>query len=66
MVAGEETMWHALLSPYLNLGLLQPLEVIERVEQEFHENDVPLNSVEGFIRQVMGLARVHAGALHLF
>jgi len=54
MVAGEETMWHALLSPYLNLGLLQPLEVIERVEQEFHENDVPLNSVEGFIRQVMG------------
>ena len=30
MVAGEETMWHALLSPYLNLGLLQPLEVIER------------------------------------
>jgi deoxyribodipyrimidine photolyase-related protein len=54
MVTGEETMWHALLSPYLNLGLLQPLEVIERVEQVFHENNLPLNSVEGFIRQVMG------------
>ena len=54
MVSGEETMWHALLSPYLNLGLLQPLEVIEQVEQVFHEKELPLNSVEGFIRQVMG------------
>ncbi|WP_035985322.1 cryptochrome/photolyase family protein [Leptolyngbya sp. KIOST-1] len=54
MVAGEETMWHALLSPYLNLGLLHPLEVIERVEAAFADRDLPLNSVEGFIRQVMG------------
>jgi deoxyribodipyrimidine photolyase-related protein len=54
MVTGEETMWHALLSPYLNLGLLHPLEVIERVEEAFAEHDLPLNSVEGFIRQVMG------------
>ena len=54
IVTGEETLWHALLSPYLNLGLLQPLEVIERVEQVFHDQDLPLNSVEGFIRQVMG------------
>jgi deoxyribodipyrimidine photolyase-related protein len=54
MVTGEETMWHALLSPYLNLGLLQPLEVIERVEAVYHEHNLPLNSVEGFIRQVLG------------
>ncbi|MEM1280846.1 MAG: cryptochrome/photolyase family protein, partial [Cyanobacteria bacterium P01_H01_bin.152] len=54
MVTGEDTMWHALLSPYLNLGLLQPLEVIEAVEAVYHEQDLPLNSVEGFIRQVMG------------
>jgi len=54
MVTGEDTMWHALLSPYLNLGLLQPLEVIEAVEQAYHDRDLPLNSVEGFIRQVMG------------
>lgn len=54
MVTGEDTMWHALLSPYLNLGLLHPLEVIERTEQAFMEHDLPLNSVEGFIRQVMG------------
>ena len=54
MVTGEDTMWHALLSPYLNLGLLQPLEVIEAVEKAYYEKDLPLNSVEGFIRQVMG------------
>jgi deoxyribodipyrimidine photolyase-related protein len=54
MITDEETLWHALLSPYLNLGLLQPLEVIKRVEQVFQEQQLPLNSVEGFIRQVMG------------
>lgn len=54
MVTGEDTMWHALLSPYLNLGLLHPQEVVEAVEQAYHERDLPLNSVEGFIRQVLG------------
>ncbi|MGB3293685.1 MAG: cryptochrome/photolyase family protein, partial [Phormidesmis sp.] len=54
MVTGESTMWHALLSPYLNIGLLQPREVIAAVEQAYEERDLPLNCVEGFIRQVMG------------
>lgn len=54
MVTGEDTMWHALLSPYLNLGLLQPLEVIQRVEAAYQRENLPLNSVEGFIRQVLG------------
>ena len=54
MVTGEETMWHALLSPYLNLGLLHPLEVIEAVEKAYYHEDLPLNSIEGFIRQVLG------------
>ncbi len=54
MVTGEDTMWHALLSPYLNLGLLQPMEVIHAVEQAYYDRDLPLNSVEGFIRQVLG------------
>ncbi len=54
MVTGEETLWHALLSPYLNIGLLHPLEVIQAVETAYHEQHLPLNSVEGFIRQVLG------------
>ena len=47
-------MSHSLLSTSLNLGLLHPSEVIERaIEADEHEN-APLNSVEGFVRQVLG------------
>ncbi|UBF28867.1 cryptochrome/photolyase family protein [Kovacikia minuta CCNUW1] len=56
MVTGEFTLWHAMLSPYLNLGLLQPLEVIQSAEQAYWENQDTwdLSGVEGFIRQVLG------------
>lgn len=54
MVTGQDTLWHSLLSPYLNLGLLHPLEVIQAVEQAFIDRNLPLNSVEGCIRQVLG------------
>lgn len=56
MVTGEYTLWHALLSPYLNLGLLQPLEVVQAAEQAYLENRDrwDISGVEGFIRQVMG------------
>ena len=54
MVTGQLTMWHALLSPYLNLGLLHPLEVVKAVETAYTERDLNLSSVEGFIRQVIG------------
>ncbi|MEM9165210.1 MAG: cryptochrome/photolyase family protein, partial [Cyanobacteria bacterium P01_F01_bin.4] len=64
MVTGEDTMWHALLSPYLNIGLLHPLEVIEAVEKAYHEADLPLNSIEGFIRQVLGWREYMHGLAH--
>jgi deoxyribodipyrimidine photolyase-related protein len=54
MVSGEPTLWHALLSPYLNLGLLGPLEVIQRLEQAGLERGTPLASLEGVIRQILG------------
>ena len=54
MVTGENTLWHSLLSPYLNLGLLHPWEVIAAVETAYQEQDFPLNSVEGLIRQILG------------
>ncbi|MEL7085601.1 MAG: cryptochrome/photolyase family protein [Cyanobacteria bacterium J06597_1] len=54
MVTGQNTMWHALLSPYLNLGLLQPMEVIRAAEATYRDRQLPLNSVEGLIRQVLG------------
>ena len=54
MVSGQPTLWHALLSPYLNLGLLGPLEVIRRLEQAGLERATPLASLEGVIRQILG------------
>ncbi len=54
MVTGEYTLWHSLLSPYLNLGLITPGEVIQRVEEAYYQQQFPLNSVEGFVRQVLG------------
>ncbi len=54
MVSGEPTLWHALLSPYLNLGLLHPLEVIRRLEAAGRERGSPLAGLEGVIRQILG------------
>jgi deoxyribodipyrimidine photolyase-related protein len=47
-------MWHSLLSPYLNIGLLHPLEVIQAAETAYREKNLNLNRVEGFIRQILG------------
>jgi deoxyribodipyrimidine photolyase-related protein len=54
MVQDQYFMHHSLLSPYLNIGLLNPLEVCHRVEQRYHEGRVPLAAAEGFIRQIIG------------
>ncbi|MGL5828106.1 MAG: cryptochrome/photolyase family protein, partial [Angustibacter sp.] len=54
MLAKDPWMAHSTLSVPLNLGLLDPLEVVRRAEQAYREGMAPLASVEGFIRQVMG------------
>jgi (6-4)DNA photolyase len=59
MLAGERWLAHSLLSPALNLGLLDPVEVVHGAEQRHRDaaaegDPLPLNSVEGFVRQVMG------------
>lgn len=54
MVAGEWSVAHSLLSPYLNLGLLYPDEVCEAAEDAFRAGRVPIASAEGFIRQIVG------------
>lgn len=64
MLTGEETLWHGLLSPYLNLGLLHPLEVIRAAEQAYYDQQLDLNSVEGFIRQILGWREYMHGLYH--
>ena len=54
MIEGEPWMYHAQIGLYLNCGLLSPLECVEAAEQAYHDGRAPLNSVEGFIRQIIG------------
>lgn len=54
MVEGEAVLWHAALSPALNLGLLRPLECVEAAVAALQAGRAPLNAVEGFVRQIIG------------
>lgn len=54
MLAGDPWMAHSLVSAPLNLGLLDPVEIVQRAEQVYRDGDAPLQSVEGFCRQVIG------------
>lgn len=48
-------LFHSVISPYLNSGLITPDEVLKKTLEEANKNPaLPLNSVEGFIRQVIG------------
>ena len=54
MLSGESFLFHSLLSPYLNAGLLGPLEICRAVETRYLAGDAPINAAEGFIRQIIG------------
>ena len=54
ILEGDPWMSHSLLSASMNLGLLDPLEVVRRAEAAYRAGTAPLASVEGFVRQVMG------------
>jgi deoxyribodipyrimidine photolyase-related protein len=54
MVHGEDDLYHSMLSTSINLGLLDPLDLCRRAEHAYTQGRAPLNSVEGFIRQIIG------------
>jgi deoxyribodipyrimidine photolyase-related protein len=54
MKSGEPLLFHSLLAPALNLGLLSPREVCAAAEAAWRAGAAPLNAVEGFIRQILG------------
>ena len=47
-------LYHSLLSAYINIGLLDALEVCQAVEKAYENGGVPINAAEGFIRQIIG------------
>ncbi|TAD92385.1 MAG: cryptochrome/photolyase family protein [Bacteroidetes bacterium] len=54
MVATEGLLFHSGLTPMLNIGLLSPAQIVEQTLQTAANMDIPLNSLEGFLRQIVG------------
>lgn len=50
----KDVLYHSLLSPLLNVGLLTPQQVLDGALHAYKKHHLPLNSVEGFVRQIMG------------
>ncbi|MBS8225053.1 cryptochrome/photolyase family protein [Vannielia litorea] len=54
MLQDQRFLYHSLISAYLNIGVLDPLDVCQRVEQAWKDGKAPINAAEGFIRQILG------------
>ena len=57
-------IFHSALSPLLNIGLLTPSEVIKETIEFSKKKEIPLNSLEGFIRQIIGWREFIRGTYH--
>jgi deoxyribodipyrimidine photolyase-related protein len=54
IVSGHSILNHSVLSPMLNVGLITPQKIIEESLEFALENNIPINSIEGFVRQIIG------------
>ena len=54
MVAGEAVLNHSVLSPLMNIGLLTPEWIVSKTLAFAQKKEIPMNSLEGFIRQIIG------------
>ncbi|MCW0200880.1 MAG: cryptochrome/photolyase family protein, partial [Rhodanobacter thiooxydans] len=54
MWTGQPWLWHARISAAMNLKLINPREVIAAAVEAMRQHRLPLQSVEGFVRQVLG------------
>lgn len=66
MWSGEGLVYHSRLSALLNVKLLSPREVLDRVLDAYHAGKAPLNSVEGYVRQVLGWREFVRGIYYVF
>lgn len=65
IVAKESYLFHAIITPMLNIGLLNPAEVIDEAIACADEYAIPINSLEGFVRQILGW-REYIRATYMF
>lgn len=54
IVAKENILHHSVLTPMLNVGLITPLFIVDKTLEYVSNHEIPLNSLEGFIRQIIG------------
>ncbi len=54
IVKNESILFHSVLTPALNIGLLTPQQIIDKTLEYHHKLNYPLNSLEGFVRQIIG------------
>jgi deoxyribodipyrimidine photolyase-related protein len=54
IVANESVLFHSVLTPILNIGLLTPQDIVGETMKFSEEEKIPVNSLEGFIRQIIG------------
>ena len=54
IVGKELVLHHSVLSPMLNIGLISPQQIIDQAIAFSKKNNIPLNSLEGFVRQIIG------------
>lgn len=62
----EAFAFHSVLSPYLNMGLITPQEVLDKVLEHWQEHNTHFPSVEGFVRQIIGWREFLRGIYHNF
>jgi len=64
MLENKNFLFHSCLSPFMNIGLLTPKRVVEKSLNYAVKNDIPMNSVEGFVRQIIGWREFIRGIYH--
>jgi deoxyribodipyrimidine photolyase-related protein len=68
----EPLLYHSMLSPVLNIKLLNPRQAVQGAVARYREGSAPINSVEGFVRQILGWREYirgvywHAGPDYVF
>lgn len=60
----EAFVFHSVLSPYINMGLVTPDEVVDKALEFYQEHDTHYPSVEGFVRQIIGWREFMRGIYH--